>query len=70
MNIEEIEYLNYTVKIIYQPFFDDSTPRSKQYQLIIEKGGVELTNRYGLTYNGAKTWFKRWIDKQYNCSSN
>lgn len=42
MNIEEIEYLNYTVKIIYQPFFDDSTPRSKQYQLIIEKGGVEL----------------------------
>ena len=39
MNVEKINYSGYDIEIIYQPFFDDSTAKSKQYQLIIRKDG-------------------------------
>ena len=31
MDIEKIIYLGYEIELIYQPFYDDSTPKSKQY---------------------------------------
>lgn len=63
MNIEKIEYLGFDVEIIYQPFFDDSTARSKQYKVIIKKDGVEQASRYGITYNNALVYYKNWINK-------
>lgn len=63
MNIEKINYRGYDIEIIYQPFFDDSTAKSKQYKLIIKKQGNEYINRYGLTYSGAISFYKKWIDK-------
>ena len=39
MNVEKINYSGYDIEIIYQSFFDDSTAKSKQYQLIIRKDG-------------------------------
>ena len=64
MNVEEMNYLGYDIEIIYQPFFDDSTAKSKQYQLIIRKDGKELINRYGLTRGSAITYYQRWINKK------
>jgi hypothetical protein len=61
MDVERIIYLGYEIELIYQPFFDDSTPKSKQYKLIIKKQGRELINRYGFTRSGAITFYKRWI---------
>ncbi len=64
MNIEKFNYSGYDIKIIYQPFFDDSTAKSKQYQLIIRKDGREYINRYGLTRGSAIAYYQRWIDKK------
>ena len=64
MNVEKINYSGYDIEIIYQPFFDDSTAKSKQYQLIIRKDGKEYVNRYGLTRSSAITYYKRWMDKK------
>lgn len=66
MKTEIIEYEGYTAKIIYQPFFDDSTAKSQQYKLIIEKEGHVYIDRYGFTNSGAKTFFKRWVNKKLN----
>ena len=68
MNIEKINYSGYDIEIIYQPFFDDSTAKSKQYQLIIRKDGVEYVNRYGLTRGSAIIYYHRWIDKKEKIS--
>lgn len=62
MMIEKKNYLGFEIDLIYQPFFDNSTPRSRQYKLIIKKYGLEFVNKYGFTYSGAKTFYKRWID--------
>lgn len=64
MNVEKFNYTGYDIEIIYQPFFDDSTAKSKQYQLIISKDGKEYINRYGLTRSYAITYYKQWIDKK------
>lgn len=63
MKTEIIEYEGYTAKII---FFDDSTAKSQQYKLIIEKEGHVYIDRYGFTNSGAKTFFKRWVNKKLN----
>lgn len=68
MNVEKINYSGYDIEIIYQPFFDDSTAKSKQYQLIIRKDGKEHVNRYGLTRSSAITHYMRWIDKKTKIS--
>ena len=60
MDFEKIIYLGYEIELIYQPFYDDSTPKSKQYKLIIKKQGHELINRYGFTRSGAIAFYKRW----------
>lgn len=64
MKKEVIEYKGYKGEIIYRPFFDDSTPLSKQYKLIISKEGKIYIDRYRFTGNGAKTFFHRWVDKK------
>lgn len=61
MDVERIIYLGYEIELIYQPFFDDSTPKSKQYKLIIKMQGRELINRYGFTRSGAIAFYERWI---------
>lgn len=66
MSSEKIIYLGYIIEIIYQPFFDDSTAKSKQYQLIIKKDGLELINRYGITRSSAIAFSKKWINKREN----
>lgn len=37
MDIEKIQYLGYEIVLIYQPFFDDATPKSRQYRVIARK---------------------------------
>ena len=64
MNIERINDSGYDIEIIYQPFFDDSTAKSKRYQLIIRKDGAEFINRYGLTRGCAISFYQRWIEKK------
>lgn len=64
MNKEVIYYEDYIAEIIYQPFFDDSTAKSKQYKLIIKKDNKEFINRYGFTKNGAITFFKKWVNNK------
>ena len=59
--MEKCNYEGYEIELIYQPFYDDSTPKSKQYRLIIKKQGNELINRYGLTRSGAIAFYKKWI---------
>lgn len=66
MNVEKFDHLGYDIEIIYQPFFDDSTAKSKQYKLIIRKDGVEYINRYGLTHGSAVAFYQRWTDKKTN----
>ena len=61
MYMEKCNYEGYEIELIYQPFYDDSTPKSKQYRLIIKKQGNELINRYGLTRSGAIAFYKKWI---------
>ncbi len=65
MNIEKNNYRGYDIELVYQPFFDDSKPKSKQYQLIIKSQGVEYINQYGLTRSGAISFYKKWVDKQF-----
>ena len=65
MDVERIIFLGYEIELIYQPFFDDSTPKSKQYKLIIKKQGREFINRYEFTRSGAVSFYKKWIDKQF-----
>ena len=57
MDVERIIYLGYEIELIYQPFFDDSTPKSKQYKLIIKMQGRELINRYRFTRSGAIAFY-------------
>lgn len=66
MKTETIEYEGYKATIIYQPFYDDSTPKSQQYKLTIEKDGRVYIDRYRFTNNGAKTFFIRWVNKKIN----
>lgn len=66
--IEKYEYKNYIAILEYQPFFDDSTPRSQQYNLKIEKDGKTFINRYRFTGSGAITFFHRWVDKKLSKS--
>lgn len=61
MDVEKIVYLGYEIELIYQPFFDDSKPKSKQYKVIIKKNGNDLINRYGFTRSGAIAFYKKWI---------
>lgn len=61
MDVEKIIHLGYEIELIYQPFYDDSMPKSKQYRLIIKKQGHELINRYGFTRSGAIAFYKRWV---------
>ena len=63
MKIEKINSFGYDIEIVYQPFFDDSKPKSKQYQLIIKRNNVEYVNCYGMTYNSAVVRYKKWINK-------
>ena len=65
MRNERINYLGYEIEIIYQPFYDDSTAKSKQYRVIIKKDEIEYINRYGSTRNGAVTFYKNWVNKHY-----
>ena len=58
MDKQIIERSGYTAEIIFQPFFDDSTQKSKQYKLIIKQDDKELINRYGFTRNGAVAFFE------------
>lgn len=64
MKKEILHYKNYIAEVIFQPFYDDSTPMSKQYQLIIKKDNIALIKRYRFTRNGAITFFKTWVNKQ------
>ena len=66
MNIEKIQYFGYEIELIYQPFYDDSTPKSKQYKLIVKKDNIEFINRYRLTRGSALTYSKKWINKKEN----
>lgn len=54
----KIQYLGYEIELIYQPFYDDSTPKSKQYKLIIKKDNIEFMNPYGLTRGSALAYSK------------
>ena len=64
MDKQIIERSGYTAEIIFQPFFDDSTQKSKQYKLIIKQDDKELINRYGFTRNGAVAFFEKWLNKK------
>ncbi len=66
MNEKILIYKEYKVEIIYQPHFDDKTPKSKQYLLIISKDNREYIHRYGFTNSGANAFYKNWIDKHTN----
>ena len=66
MDIEKIQFLGYEIELIYQPFYDDSTPKSKQYRLIVKKNNIEFINRYGLTRSNALNYSKKWINKKEN----
>ena len=65
MDVEKNNYRGYDIELIYRPFYDDSTQKSKQYKLLIKKHGVECINKYGLTRSGAINFYKKWIDKQF-----
>ncbi len=64
MNVEKIKYLGYDIELIYQPFYDSSTPISQQYRLIIKKQEKVLINKYRFTRSGAISFYKSWVDKQ------
>ena len=64
MKIEKFEYMGYIAELIYQPFFDDSTPRSRQYKLKIIKDNTVLIDRYNFTRDGAIAFFHRWVDNK------
>ncbi len=64
MKIENLNYRGYEIKLIYQPFFDDSTAKSKQYNVIVKKGDIEFINRYGLTRGSAIAYSKEWINNK------
>lgn len=66
MDIEKKQYLGYEIVLIYQPFYDDSTPKSRQYRVIVKKENTEFINRYGLTRSSALAYSKKWIDKKEN----
>lgn len=54
----------YEMELIYQPFFDASTPESKQYTLIVKKVTDEYTNCYGQTLSSALAYQNKWIKKE------
>ena len=66
MDIEKMQYLGYEIVLIYQPFYDDATPKSRQYRVIVKKEDIEFINRYGLTRNSALAYSKEWINKKEN----
>lgn len=66
MDIEKIQYLGYEIVLIYQPFYDDSTPKSRQYRVIVKKENIEFINRYGLTRGSALAYSKNWINRKEN----
>ena len=66
MDNEKIQYLGYEIVLIYQPFYDDSTPKSRQYRVIVKKENIEFINRYGLTRGSALAYSKKWINKKEN----
>ena len=45
METERFYHDKYTIELIYQPFFDDSTPKSRQYKIFIKKEGNILVER-------------------------
>lgn len=61
METERFYHDKYTIELIYQPFFDDSTPKSRQYKIFIRKEGIILVERYGFTHSGAIAFVKKWI---------
>lgn len=63
--IEELKHINgYEITIEYNDGFDDYTPPSKRYQLIIKRKEKECINKYGLPLGGAKSYYKKWLTKQ------
>ena len=40
--------------------------KSRSYKLIVTKNEKTYRNCFGFTLNGAKTEFKRWVNKQKN----
>ncbi len=66
MDIEKLQYLGYEIVLIYQPFYDDATSKSRQYRVIVRKENIEFINRYGLTRSSALAYSKKWINKKEN----
>lgn len=60
METERFYHDKYTIELIYQPFFDDSTPKIRQYKIFIKKEG-NILERYGFTHSGAIAFVKKWI---------
>ena len=61
METERFYHDKYTIELIYQPFFDDSTPKSRQYKIFIKKERNILVERYGFTHSAAIAFVKKWI---------
>lgn len=59
----KIEYQGYAAQIEWRPVFGEGMP-SRQYHLIITQDDKIFIDHAGFTDLGAKTFFRRWVDKR------